>query len=311
MNRGEPEPRFIGAANHSGGFLNDYPISVLLGIVEGLTEFLPVSSTAHLRIAEALLHLDLGDPYWKMYTVVIQLGAILALLSLFTGRIIDFFRTFPKGESGDRTIWNHPISLTAIAFVTTAIPSFLLAKTIGKHLESLTVMAWALLGGGVAMWVIDWWSGRRESPTKDVEQMSVWQAVWIGAFQILSAVFPGTSRSMSTISSGQLAGLTRGASLEFSFLVSIPVMVAATGYDLLKSVHPKHIAGEAAAAPLVITTHGWIILAIGTVVSFVVALGVVEWFLIWVRKHGFVPFAIYRIILGIVLLVFGADLLGS
>src|SRR5271168_3540213 len=247
--------------NHPGGFLNDYPISVLLGIVEGLTEFLPVSSTAHLRIAEALLHIDLTDPYWKMYTVVIQLGAILALLSLFTGRIIDFFRTFPKGETGNRTVWNHPITLTAVAFIVTAIPSLLLAKTIGKHLESLAVMAWSLLIGGVAMWVIDWWSDRHESPTKDVEQMSLWQAVWIGAFQILSAVFPGTSRSMSTISSGQLAGLTRGASLEFSFLLSIPVMVAATGYDLWKSIRPIHMGGESEMAPLVITTHGWIILA--------------------------------------------------
>ncbi len=291
--------------------MNDYPISVLLGVVEGLTEFLPVSSTAHLRVAEALLHIDLSDPYWKMYTVVIQLGAILALLSLFTGRIVEFFRTFPKGEAGDRTIWNHPISLTAIAFVVTAIPSLLLEKFIGKNLESISVIAWALLIGGAAMWVIDAWAGRRDSPTKDVEQMSVWQAVWIGAFQILSAVFPGTSRSMSTISSGQMAGLTRGASLEFSFLVSIPIMVAATAWDLVKSIRPRHIPGAPAMAPLVISSHQWIILAIGSVVSFVVALGVVEWFLIWVRKHGFVPFAIYRIILGIVLLIFGADLMGS
>jgi undecaprenyl-diphosphatase len=291
--------------------LYDYLISVLLGIVEGLTEFLPVSSTAHLRIAEAMLHLDLADPYWKMYTVVIQLGAILALLSVFTGRILEFFRTFPRGEAGDRTIWNHPISLTFIAFVVTAIPSLLLSKTIGKHLESITVIAWALLIGGVAMWLIDVWSERHDSPTRDVSQMSVWQAVWIGAFQILSAVFPGTSRSMSTISSGQLAGLTRAASLEFSFLVSIPVMVAATAYDLLKSIHPRHIPGEPAVAPLVVTTHGWIILAIGLVVSFLVALGVVEWFLRWVRKHGFVPFAIYRILLGLFLLVFGLDFVGG
>ena len=291
--------------------MNDYPISVLLGVVEGLTEFLPVSSTAHLRIAEALLHIDLADPYWKMYTVVIQLGAILALLSLFSGRIIEFFRTFPKGEAGDRTIWNHPISLTAIAFIVTAIPSLLLEKFIGKNLESMNVIAWALLIGGVAMWLIDTWADRHASPTKDVEQMSVWQAVWIGSFQILSAVFPGTSRSMSTISSGQLAGLTRGASLEFSFLVSIPIMVAATGWDLLKAIRPKHLPGAPAVAPLVITTHGWIILIVGLVVSFVVALGVVEWFLIWVRKHGFVPFAIYRIVLGIILLMFGADLAGN
>jgi undecaprenyl-diphosphatase len=291
--------------------LNDYPISVLLGTVEGLTEFLPVSSTAHLRIAEALLHIDLTDPYWKMYTIVIQLGAILALMSLFTGRIVEFFRTFPKGETGDRTVWNHPISLTLIAFLVTAIPAFLLTKLIGKNLESLTVMAWALLIGGVAMWIIDVWASRRESPIKDVEQMSLWQAAWVGACQILSAVFPGTSRSMSTISSGQLAGLTRGAALEFSFLLSIPTMVIATVYDLWKTIHPKQVVGEPAIAPLTINQHQWIVLAIGFVVSFIVALGVVEWFLIWVRKHGFVPFAVYRILLGIVLLIFGADLIGS
>ena len=162
---------------------------------------------ANLRIAEALLHLDLSDPYWKMYTVVIQLGAILALLSLFTGRIIEFFRTFPKGESGDRTVWNHPITLTAVAFLVTrdSLPAAgeNHRQASGKH-HGYGVGRCCI--GGVAMWAIDWWSDRRESPTKDVEQMSLWQAVWIGAFQILSAVFPGTSRSMSTISSGQLAG---------------------------------------------------------------------------------------------------------
>lgn len=291
--------------------MNDYAISVLLGIVEGLTEFLPVSSTAHLRITEALLRMDLTDPYWKMYTIVIQLGAILALLSIFSGRIMAFFRTFPKGENGDRTILNHPISLTLIAFVVTAIPSLLLEKTIGKHLESLAVMAWSLLIGGVVMWVVDVWSSRRESPTKDVEQMSLAQAVWIGACQITSAVFPGTSRSMSTIAGGQLAGLTRPAALEFSFLVSIPVMVAATGYDLIKAIHPRHVEGAEAIAPLHIDQHGWIVLIIGLVVSFLVALGVVEWFLLWVRKHGFAPFAIYRILLGIALLIFGAGLVGA
>jgi undecaprenyl-diphosphatase len=282
--------------------LNDYPISVLLGVVEGLTEFLPVSSTAHLRIAEVLLHISPKDTYWKMYTVVIQLGAILALLSLFGGRIVVFFRTFPKGETGDRTVWDHPLSLTAMAFLVTAIPSLLLEKVIGKNLENFTAIGWALLIGGVAMWIIDYMASHRASPTKDVEQMSVLQAIWIGSFQILSAVFPGTSRSMSTISSGQVVGLTRGASLEFSFLLSIPVMVAATAWDLFKFIRAGNLPGADGAAPLAISAHQWIILAIGTVVSFVVALGIVEWFLIWVRKHGFVPFAIYRIILGIILL---------
>jgi undecaprenyl-diphosphatase len=292
--------------------LNDYLVSVLLGIVEGLTEFLPVSSTAHLRISEALLHINLTDPYWKMYTVVIQLGAILALLLVFTGRILQFFRTFPKGERGDRTIWTHPISLTLIAFVVTAIPSFLLEKTIGKHLESLRVMAFSLLIGGVVMWVVDIWSTRYEARTKEVEQMSLAQAIWIGFCQIFSALFPGTSRSMSTIAGGQMAGLTRPAALEFSFLVSIPTMVVATAYEALKTIHPSHHGQAADVAdnmtPLVVNGHGWIVLIIGLAVSFVVALGVVEWFLQWVRKHGFAIFAIYRIIVGALLLVFAAKL---
>jgi undecaprenyl-diphosphatase len=288
--------------------LNDYLVSVLLGIVEGLTEFLPVSSTAHLRISEALLHINLTDPYWKMYTIVIQLGAILALLLVFAGRIIEFLQTFPEGEEHDRTVWNHPLTLTLIAFVCTAIPAFLLTKTIGKHLENLKVMALALLIGGVVMWVVDVWSSRGEPHTNHVEQMSTGQAIWIGLCQVLSAVFPGTSRSMSTIAAGQVVGMSRTAALEFSFLVSIPTMIAATGYDLLKTLHPKHAEGAEAIAPLVMTGHGWIVLAIGFVVSFFVALGVVEWFLQWVRKNGFTPFAVYRIIVGILLMIFASRL---
>src|SRR5580693_8776266 len=125
--------------------MNDYLLSLLLGIVEGLTEFLPVSSTAHLRIAEALLHIDLGDGYWKMYTIVIQLGAILCLPIYFRERIAKLLSTFPKGENGDRTILTHPLSLVMIAFVVTAGPAFLLTKEIGKHLEDLTIIGTSLL----------------------------------------------------------------------------------------------------------------------------------------------------------------------
>ncbi len=292
--------------------MNSYFMSVLLGIVEGLTEFLPVSSTAHLRIAEALLHIDLTDSYWKMYTIVIQLGAILALCLLFMGRIVEFIRTFPKGENGTRTVLTHPISLTMIAFVFTAGPSLLLSKLISKHLESLTVMALALLIGGIVMWAIDAWTVRHEAGTVDVEEMTLLQAIWIGLCQTLSAVFPGTSRSMSTIAAGQVAGLTRATALEFSFLISIPTMIAATGYDLYKEVlHHDHSKTAEVVAPLVMNTERWIVLAIGFVVSFIVALGVVEWFLQWVRKHGLVLFAVYRIVLAIVLLTVGRKLLGN
>jgi undecaprenyl-diphosphatase len=290
--------------------LNSYFMSVLLGIVEGLTEFLPVSSTAHLRITEALLHIDLTDAFWKMYTIVIQLGAILALCLLFMGRIVEFLRTFPKGENGSRNVLTHPISLTLIAFFFTAVPSLLLKKVISKNLESLTTMALALLIGGVVMWIVDAWTVRHEAGTVDVEEMSLWQAIWIGLCQTLSAVFPGTSRSMSTIAAGQVAGLTRATALEFSFLISIPTMIAATFYDLYKEVlHHDHSATAEVVAPLVMNTERWIVLAIGFAVSFIVALGVVEWFLQWVRRHGLVLFAVYRIVLAIVLLTVGSRLL--
>src|SRR3954470_6423253 len=254
--------------------MNDFLLSVVLGVVEGVTEFLPISSTAHLRVVEALFHLSLADPFWKMYTIVIQLGAILALPVYFWNRILQFLATFPTGERGDRTILTHPLSLTVIAFVVTALPAWLLKKQIGQNLESLSVMAWALLLGGIIMWIVDAICTRPR--TNQMEEMSLPQAVWIGAVQILSAVFPGTSRSMSTIAAGQTAGLSRSAALEFSFFLSMPTMVVATGYDLVKTIRPHHgDTAEAGLAPLVMDAHGWIVLAIGFAVSFVVALGVV------------------------------------
>jgi undecaprenyl-diphosphatase len=297
--------------------LNDYLLSVLLGIIEGLTEFLPVSSTAHLRIAEALFHISLRSGYWKMYTIVIQLGAILCLPVYFRQRIAKFFSTFPRGESGDRNLLTHPLSLTMIAFVVTAIPAFLLTKIIGKHLESLYIMGASLLLGGIVMWMVDALNSRAEiagpsAPqtrihTWQMEAMSLAQAVWIGACQILSAVFPGTSRSMSTIAAGQLARMSRAAALEFSFFLSIPTMVVATCYDLLKSLRGK---GENPIGVAQIDPHGWVLLAIGFIVSFIVAYASVAWFMAWVRRRGFAPFAVYRIVVGTLVLVFAAQLAG-
>jgi undecaprenyl-diphosphatase len=304
--------------------LSPYILSIILGIVEGLTEFLPVSSTAHLRIAEALMKIPLGESacsvgnaaclqdvaYWNMYTIVIQVGAILALCLLFLERIVNFLRTFPDGESGDRTWLTHPISLTLIAFAFTSVPALVLRKWSEKNLDNINAMAIALLAGGIVMWVVDAWSERHEASTTHVEEMTLPQAIWIGICQALSAIFPGTSRSMSTIAAGQIVGLDRPSALEFSFLLSIPTMIAATGWDLIKEVHPSKSAGAAAAtAHVVMNGERWLVLIIGIVVSFIVALGVVEWFLHWVRKHGFTVFAIYRILLGITLLIWGARLI--
>jgi undecaprenyl-diphosphatase len=298
--------------------LNDYLISLLLGIVEGLTELLPVSSTAHLRISEALLHISLSDGYWKMYTIVIQLGAILCLPVYFRERIAKFLSTFPKGDRGDRTALTHPLGLTIVAFVVTALPAFLLTKVIGKHLESLYIMGTSLLVGGIVMWIVDAMNANSEAAGPDapasrihtwkMEDMSLPQAIWIGACQILSAVFPGTSRSMSTIAAGQIAGMSRASALEFSFFLSIPTMVVATCYDLLKSLRGKGVANPIGVSQ--IDAHGWIVLAIGFVVSFFVAYASVAWFMAYVRKRGFAPFAVYRIIVGTLVLAFAARLSG-
>lgn len=298
--------------------MNHYLLSVILGIIEGLTEFLPISSTAHLRLAEKLADLPLSDPYWKMYSIVIQLGAILAVVVYFWKRIMKFVATFPRGERGDRTLLTHPLTLVMVAFVCTAVPALVLKKLVDKNLENLWVIGTALLMGGVIMWVVDVLCKRITTP--EMDNMSFPQAVWVGLVQVLSAVFPGTSRSMSTIAAGQTAGMSRSAALEFSFFLCIPTMIAATGKELLdtirgKSDHAETVANAvrpaaeavASVAPqahgLHMTGQQWAVLAIGFVVSFAVAWGVIAWFIAWVRKHGFIPFAIYRIVLGLAILI--------
>jgi undecaprenyl-diphosphatase len=297
--------------------LSDYLLSVILGIVEGLTEFLPVSSTAHLRITEALLHLPMDDPYWKMYTIVIQLGAILVLPIYFRQHIARLFSTFPEGERKDCTYLTHPLSLVMIAFVITSIPSLLLLKKIGKNLENFYVIGASLLIGGIAMWIIDAMKApwEKAGPGATGTPIHTWkmddvhggQAIWIGACQILSAVFPGASRSMCTIASGQVAGMSRAAALEFSFFLSIPTMAAATLYALFKSLSGKD--GNPIGVSQ-INPHQWVVLAIGFVVSFIVAYGAVAWFMGWVRKRGFAPFAMYRIVIGIAVLAWAAGMIG-
>ena len=165
------------------------------------------------------------------------------------------------------------------------------------------------------MWIVDAINAKSEAAgpsaagsrihTWKMEAMSLGQAVWIGFCQIFSAVFPGTSRSMSTIAAGQLAGMSRAAALEFSFFLSIPTMAAATLYTLYKSLRGK---GENPIGVSQIDPHGWVVLAIGFIVSFIVAYLSVAWFMAWVRKHGFAPFAVYRIIVGALVLAYASRL---
>ncbi len=286
---------------NNGRSMNDYLSAVVLGIVEGLTEFLPVSSTAHIRFAQEFLGQDSEDEYWKMFAVVIQLGAILSVLVYFRRRIVDFLLDFWRQASGTnassstpkKPLWQHPVALVLLAFVVTAVPCFLIDKKIGEHLENLQLMSWALIIGGIAMYLIDWYCSRRVT-TETMDNITWRQAIFIGFAQILAAAFPGTSRSMSTIAGGQIVGLSRPAALEFSFFLSIPVMFAATGFKLLQFVLKSNVD---------LTSEKWITLAIGFGVSFVVAIAVIAWFMSWVRKQGFLPFAIYRIIAGVAILL--------
>src|SRR5204863_531015 len=247
----------------------------------------------------------------KMYTIVIQLGAILCLPIYFRARIAKFIG-YERGDTPAllvplKVLWclikavfhSGPVQFTIVAFVVTAVPAFLLTKIIGKHLESLHIMGTSLLIGGIVMWIVDAMNAKSEAAGPDapysrihiwkMEAMSLGQAIWIGACQILSAVFPGTSRSMSTIAAGQLGGMSRASALEFSFFLSMPTMVVATCYDLLKSLRDK---GENPIGVSQIDPHGWLVLAIGFVVSFIVAYASVAWFMAYVRRRGFAPFAV-------------------
>ena len=282
--------------------MHDYLLTLLLGIVEGLTEFLPVSSTAHLRITQALLGISLEDPFWKMFAVVVQLGPILCLPLFFRERIRVWLKSFPGGVHGDRTAVTHPLTLTLVAFFFTAAPALILKKVISKHLEDLSLIAIALIAGGIVMWIVDSVFGRSAQPSErsaaeELEHMGLARAIWIGLCQCVSGVFPGTSRSMATIAGGEACGLTRTAALEFSFLLSIPTMVAATGHDFVDTLK-----GGAGAPPLHIGAHGLALILFGNVISFLIAYAVIGWFLNWVRTKGFAPFAIYRIVAGLAVL---------
>lgn len=267
--------------------------AILQGIIEGLTEFLPVSSTAHIILLQEALGIDRTNPFWKMFAVFIQLGAILSVIVFFRHRLADFCKSFAKAWNlGDGSWRKHPFTMVIVSFVVTAIPCFIIDKYIGENMESLYVIAIALVVGGIAMVFIDRFFGAKAT-TDSIEKMTYSQAIAIGLFQILAAAFPGTSRSMSTIAGGQIFGLTRSAALEFSFFLAIPVMFAASGYRLL-----KHLMSESLP-----TTAEWTNLAAGFITSFVVAYVVIAWFMGWVRSRGFTPFALYRVLLGVGILV--------
>lgn len=249
--------------------------TILLGIIEGITEFLPISSTGHLLIAEQFL----GERS-ELFNVAIQAGAILAIVLIYQRRLTELLLHTSQPQNRDY------LFKLSVSVLITLVLGFAATKLGFKLPETVLPVAIALLVGGVAILVIEAYVA--DKPKSDTVTWSV--AIWVGLCQILAAIFPGTSRSAATIFAAMLAGMTlRPAATEFAFLVGIPVMFAATAYELLKV---RHEAGS----------EDWSGLALGFVVSGVVAFVAVKWLLRYVQTHRFTLFAWYRIVLGIALL---------
>jgi len=249
--------------------------TVVIAIVEGLTEFLPISSTGHMIITQKLLGMDGDDAFVKAFTVIIQFGAILSVVVLYVKR---FFQT-----------WDFYWKLLA-AFAPAAVFGLLLNSLLDRLLGNVTVVAAALLLGGVLMLFVDKWFARQ---TED-QRIGWKRAVMIGLSQCVAMV-PGVSRSMATIVGGMATGLSRKNAAEFSFFLAVPTMAAATGLELLKVVR-----NPASASAL---THNLQTLLIGNLVAFVVALAAIRFFIGFLTRHGVKAFGYYRIAVGLVLLV--------
>ncbi|MES3039193.1 MAG: undecaprenyl-diphosphate phosphatase [Bdellovibrionota bacterium] len=259
---------------------------VILGIIEGITEYLPVSSTGHLVIASSLLGIEPTD-FSKAFDVIIQSGAILAVLLLYWRRFLVSKEIYFK---------------LLASFIPTAILGFALKGLVDHWLESNTIVGLGLLIGGIFLW----WLEKKYLPPaplsndkggvisdntgKKIDDLSLKECAMIGLVQSI-ALIPGVSRSGASIVAGLFAKLSRKEAAEFSFLLAVPTLLAATGYKTLK-IFP------------ILTSEMTGYLAVGTLISFVVAVIAIKGFIHFLNKHGFIPFAYYRIVLGIVILVF-------
>ena len=248
--------------------------SIILGIIEGITEFLPISSTGHLIVASEFLGIE-QTSINKAYEVIIQFAAILAVVLNYPSKF-----TFSHIN-----LWTKVL----VAFLPIAIIGFIFSKQV-KELFSLEIVAWMFIIGGIIFLIVEKFYDEGKTHTTDVEDVTFKQAAWIGFAQIF-ALIPGTSRAGSSIIGAMLVGLNRKTSAEFSFLLAFPVMCATTGYDLLK--HHNELLNDS----------NFLNLAVGFVVSFIIAFLAIKLFLKFLENFTFVAFGIYRIVFGILLLI--------
>ena len=323
----------------------DLLVAIILGIVEGVTEFLPVSSTGHLLLCQRWMGVDLDDGFWSMFAIFIQIGAIAAVVVYFRARILELLRGQPARKLTPLEIsasarkaaapagaaapdagtaaagaapaatapaastlrhHDHPdvladdtpptaaqrgytILMIGLASTPLAV-AFFAEKWAEQNMGSPLMVPMALIVGGLLMVLIEWLP--LNVTTRRIERITWKQALGIGGAQVLAAIFPGTSRSAATIMAGLVGGLSRPAAAEFSFFLAIPAMGAACTYKLAKFL--SHGVPPA---------HQVLLLIIGTLVSFLVAWGVIALFMGYIRRHSFVPFALYRILVGVLVLM--------
>ena len=278
----------------------DYLVAFIFGVVEGVTEWLPVSSTGHMIILNEFLKLNVSPDFYDLYLVVIQLGAILAVIVIFWKDIWPFGlknNEHPFAKEGvGRYIMKDKIFMwlkIALACVPAAIVGVLFDDWLDEHLYNYVVVAIALIVFGVAFIVVEYLMKNRNPSIKTVNQINWGHAFAIGLFQLFAAVFPGASRSGSTIVGSIAIGIKREAAAKFTFFLAIPVML---GASLLKIV--KYDGG--------VTAHEVALLAVGMVTAFGVSLLIINRLMAFIRKHSFTCFGWYRIVLGILVLILGA-----
>ena len=263
-----------------------YLQAIILAIVEGLTEFLPVSSTGHMVITSSLMGIS-GSEFTKMFEVVIQFGAILSVVVLYWRRFLQSFDFYVK---------------LAVGFLPAAVFGVLFYKHVKALLESPTFIAVMLLVGGILLLFIDDWFIKNENnPTDESQEITYKKALTIGCFQVLAMILPGLSRSAATIVGGLTQKLTRQRAAEFSFFLAVPTMAAATvkdAYEFWKGVKLGEI------PPL--STSDWGVLAVGNIVAFLVALIAIRTFIGFLTKNGFKVFGYYRIVIGLLILILQA-----
>ena len=266
--------------------------AILFGIVEGITEWLPISSTGHLILLNEFVNLEMSDAFRSMFDVVIQLGAILAVIVLFFHKLNPF--SPKKDKRQKRRTWELWAKVI-VAIIPSGLVGIVLDDWMDAHLHNAVVVSIALIVYGVAFIWVERRNSGHAPRLKNVYEIDYKTALLIGAFQCLSLI-PGTSRSGSTILGGILVGVSRAAASEFSFFMAIPTMLGASAIKLLKFL----VSGVTATGMEIA------VLIVGCLVSFLVSLVVIKKLMAYVRKHSFSAFGVYRIVLGVIVLVYFA-----